>query len=117
MDSHVVLNCQRESVVDDHIDVRNIEPPGGNVGCDQQTSVATLEVCQRCLPSILIQVAMDRCNSVSHSLEILFDAGCFLLVKAKYEDPGYVEFRYFVLPFGQIEATEDVEKAWARFGG
>jgi hypothetical protein len=57
---HVVLDRERERVVDDVLDVGDVEAPRRHVGGDQDRAAAGLEALQRVGAVVLVLVAVNR---------------------------------------------------------
>lgn len=83
---HVVLNSQREAVIDNSSNIGYIKPAGCNVRRNQQLRFPGLEILQRSRACGLRKVAMYTADAEPLPLESLLDPRGFLLVKDEDED-------------------------------
>ena len=83
----VVLNRQRERVVDDRSDVGDVEPVRSDVRCDEHARGARLEVLQRLQPRRLRHVPVQAPNREPFAVQHALDPLRLLLVQREHEDP------------------------------
>mmetsp|Transcript_32244 Transcript_32244/g.84535 ORF Transcript_32244/g.84535 Transcript_32244/m.84535 type:complete len:235 (-) Transcript_32244:1109-1813(-) len=92
---NVVLDREREGVVDDRLDVRNVEAARGNVGGDEERDSAALKLLERARARVLRHVAMDGDALVSSARDVLLDTRRLFLIQR--EDEAAVGARRMVL--------------------
>mmetsp|Transcript_1216 Transcript_1216/g.4516 ORF Transcript_1216/g.4516 Transcript_1216/m.4516 type:complete len:670 (+) Transcript_1216:981-2990(+) len=82
----VVLDGEREGVVDDAFDVGDVEPAGGDIGGDEERRAALLEGCDGGGAVALLHVAVNLGDIPTHAAERLAHARRLLFVQHKDED-------------------------------
>ena len=82
----IILNSERERIVDHSRDVRDVQPPRRDVRRDQQARRAVLEIRKRVHARGLRHVAVQRADGEAQAPERVFDARGFFFVEREVED-------------------------------
>ncbi|KAI3478703.1 hypothetical protein L1887_59340 [Cichorium endivia] len=83
---HIVLDGEREGVVDDVLDVGDVQSTRRHIGSHQQRRLGRFEALQRRNALVLAKIAMDTRHLEAATAEGLLDALSLLLVQRKDED-------------------------------
>ena len=103
---YIVLNSQRERVVDHRRDVRDVQPARRDVRRDQQARRPRLEVLQRLQPRALRHVPVQAAYGEALAPEHVVDALRLFLVQREYEDACVVRGAFRLLGHEDPQVVE-----------
>lgn len=92
----IILYGQRESIINDGSNVRNIQSPSCHISCHKQPRFASLEFLQSVHTCGLRHVTMECTNRVSMLAKCGFNSRCLFLIECKDKDAS------FGRPFGGL---------------
>lgn len=85
---NVILNCERECVIDDRRDVRDVKTSRRYVRGNQQACSASLEILQSFQSRALRHVAVQSSDTEAFASEHALDSVSLFLVQSKDKNSG-----------------------------